>query len=126
MTPELEDWVCLTATLADSYQTASALSAKWGGPVNAITIRQHACAVGQRAEAQAQARASNPTLAVVTPAGVKARGPAALVIMMDGWLARQRGEAWGVKAADAAGERVAWHEIKGAVIYRLEHVHGEF
>jgi hypothetical protein len=120
MTPELEDRVCLTATLAGSYQAAAVLSAKWGSPVDASTLRQHACAVGQRAEAQAQARASDPAPIVVIPAGVKARGPAALVIMMDGWLARQRGEAWGVESADAAEERVAWHEIKGAVIYRLE------
>ncbi|MGD0260714.1 MAG: hypothetical protein ABSD29_12935 [Verrucomicrobiota bacterium] len=120
MTPELEDRVCLTVTLAGSYQAAAVLSAKWGSPVDASTIRQRACAVGQRAEAQAQARASDPAPIVVISAGVKARGPAALVIMMDGWLARQRGEAWGVESADAAGQRVAWHEIKGAVIYRLE------
>jgi len=40
--------------------------------------------------------------------------------MMDGWLARQRGAAWGDQSADPTAERVAWHEIKGAVIYRLE------
>ena len=120
MTPELEDRVCLTATLADSYQAAAALSAKWGSPVDASTIRQHACAVCQRAAAQAQTRGDAPPPAVAPPAGVKAVGPAALVIMMDGWLARQRGEDWGAAAAVAAPERVAWHEIKGAVIYRLE------
>jgi hypothetical protein len=119
MTPELEDRVCLTATLADSYQAAAELSAKWGSPVDASTIRQHACAVGQRAAAQAQARVSAP-VAVATPAGVKAAKPAALVIMMDGWLARQRGEDWGDRSSSSALERVAWHEIKGAVIYRLE------
>jgi len=119
MTPELEDRVCLTATLADSYQAAAELSAKWGSPVDASTIRQHACAAGQRAAAQAQARGSAP-VAVATPAGVKAAKPAALVIMMDGWLARQRGEDWGERSSSSALERVAWHEIKGAVIYRLE------
>jgi hypothetical protein len=118
MTPELEDRVCLTATLADSYQAAAELSAKWGSPVDASVIRQHACVVGQRAATQAQARASGPAAAL--PAGVKTPKLAALVIMMDGWLARQRGEQWGARSADAAYERVAWHEIKGAVIYRLE------
>jgi hypothetical protein len=120
MTPELEDRVCLTATLADSYQAAAALAAKWGSPVDASTIRQHACAVGQRAAAQAQGRVHAPAPAVAVSAGVKAAKPAALVIMMDGWLARQRGDAWGRRPADGAGERVAWHEIKGAVIYQLE------
>ena len=118
MTPELEDRVCLTATLAGSYQAAAALSAKWGSPVEASTIRAHACQAGQRAAAQAQARWSGGT-----PLATDVRPPAppaALVIMMDGWLARQRGEDWGKRPAAAAGERVAWHEIKGAVIYRLE------
>jgi hypothetical protein len=119
MTPELADRVCLTATLADSYQAAAELSAKWGSPVDASTIRQHACAAGQRAAAQAQKREREPAV-VATPAGVKATKPAALVIMLDGWLARQRGEDWGARSTAAFLERVAWHEIKGAVIYRLE------
>lgn len=83
MTPELEDRVCLTATLAGSYQAAAQLAAKWGSPVEASTIRAHACQVGQRAAAQAQERLRVP-------------------------------------ASPVPGERVAWHEIKGAVIYRLE------
>ena len=33
---------------------------------------------------------------------------------------RQRREDWGQRAADPTAERVAWHEIKGALIYRLE------
>lgn len=120
MTPELEDRVCLTATLADSYEAAAVLSAKWGSPVDASTIRQHACAVGQRAAAQVQGRAETLPAVVVPPLGVKATGPTALVIMMDGWLARQRGAHWGAPATLPTSERVAWHEIKGAVIYRLE------
>jgi hypothetical protein len=43
-----------------------------------------------------------------------------LVIMMDGWMVRQRGTEWGLEPAGAPGERVAWHEVKSAVIYRLE------
>lgn len=120
MTPELEDRVCLTATLADSYQAAAALSAKWGSPVDASTIRIHACRMGQRAAAQAQDRLSGQAKPESLPVGVKASAPAALVIMMDGWLARQRGEDWGQPPAGLSVERVAWHEVKGAVIYRLE------
>jgi hypothetical protein len=95
MTPALEDRVCLTATLADSYAAAAQLAAKWGSPVEVSTIRAHACQVGQRAAAQAQARRSLPESPRRLPAGVKASAPAALVIMMDGWLARQRGRDWG-------------------------------
>lgn len=120
MTPELEDRVCLTATLADSYQAAAQLAAKWGSPVDASTIRVHACRVGQRAAAQVQARSNPSPPLVALTAGGPTSAPAALVIMMDGWLARQRGEDWGCRPAEVPGERVAWHEVKGAVIYRLE------
>src|SRR6202012_4567219 len=42
----------------------------------------------------------------------------ALVIMMDGWMLRHRGEDWGLQPADRAGDRVAWRECKSAVIAR--------
>ena len=44
-----------------------------------------------------------------------------LIIMMDGWMARHREEKWGRKNAPAE-ERVAWHEIKSAVMFRLSQV----
>lgn len=34
-------------------------------------------------------------------------------------MVRERGEQWGLKPADAAGDRVAWHELKVATIFRL-------
>jgi len=58
MTPELEDRLCLTATLTGSYEAAAQVSAKWSSPVDEETIRTHARRVGQRAEAQVQARLS--------------------------------------------------------------------
>jgi hypothetical protein len=115
MTPELEDRVCLTATLTGSYQAAAELTAKWGSPVADSTIRVHARRLGQRAEQQVQQR-----LAAPAGAPAKAAAPAGLVIMMDGWMARQRGADWGRDRTVTDATRVAWHEIKGAVIYRLE------
>lgn len=44
-----------------------------------------------------------------------------LVIMMDGWMARHREWKWGVRSASPE-ERVAWHEIKSAVMFRLSQV----
>ncbi len=41
--------------------------------------------------------------------------------MMDGWMARHRELKWGKKNA-CSEERVAWHEIKSAVIFRLSQV----
>jgi hypothetical protein len=118
MTPELEDRLCLTAALTGSYAAAAQLLAKWGSAVDEETIRLHVRCVGQRAEARVQARLSGPAQPEVLAPGVKP-APFSLVIMMDGCLARQRGAAWGEPASEAGLERVAWREIKGAVIYRL-------
>jgi hypothetical protein len=43
-----------------------------------------------------------------------------LVIMLDGWLARERGPDWGSGPRKKAAQRILWHEVKSAVIYRLE------
>jgi hypothetical protein len=112
MTPELEDRVCLTATLTGSYEAAAQLAAKWGSAMNDETIRVHARRVGQRAEEQAQRRLRGGALGepTVKVTGVKA-SPFALVIMMDGWLARQRGADWGDGSRQSNLERVAWREI---------------
>ena len=123
MTPELEDRICLTAVLTGSYQAAAELSAKWGSSVDDSTIRVHARHLGQQAEVQAQIRLSEAAAGRLPVA--KTPPPAGLVIMLDGWLVRQRGDDWGLKPADESGERVAWHEVKGAVIYRLEQVAGQ-
>lgn len=43
-----------------------------------------------------------------------------LVIMLDGWLARERGPDWGAGPRTKGPQRIVWHEVKSAVIYRLE------
>ena len=118
MTPELEDRICLTATMTGSYEAAAVMSAKWGSPVDGETIRIHARRAGQRAEEQVQARLAASGAGM--PPASKLPTPAGLVVMLDGWMARQRGQDWGHKPAGEALERVVWHEIKGAVIYRLD------
>ena len=44
-----------------------------------------------------------------------------LVVMMDGWLARFKEARWGNPGAPHA-ERVSWHEVKSAVMFRLSQV----
>jgi len=57
------------------------------------------------------------------PKGLCARaaGPQdTLIVMADGWNARHRGENWGRhKANRQLQERVHWHEIRSAVLFRL-------
>jgi hypothetical protein len=47
------------------------------------------------------------------------REPFSLVIEMDGWMVRERGGQWGLKPPEKQGERVAWHEMKTGIVFRL-------
>jgi hypothetical protein len=118
MTPALTERACYTVTATGSYAKAAALCGKWGSLLDDATIHAAVQRVGQRAQAQETARLQQGP--EVRPAERKRPGPAALVIMLDGWMVRQRGVDWGWEPTEAPGERVAWHEVKRAVIYRLE------
>ena len=43
-----------------------------------------------------------------------------MVIMLDGWMVRERGKDWGQKRRRPKQFRVAWHEVKSAVLFRVE------
>lgn len=125
MSPVLEEKVCYTATMTNSYEKAAAVAAKWGTPVDDSGIHRHVGARGERAHVLEQERVER-ALSVETRAEVIAEGkrdlpfgPFSLVIMMDGWMVRERGPQWGLKPAQIEANRVEWHEVKGAIIYRL-------
>jgi hypothetical protein len=73
-------------------------------------IHQHVQALGQVAA----------ELELPTPALPPGEPEFSLVIMLDGWMARERGPDWGVGPRKKNPARIVWHEIKSAVIYRLE------
>ena len=119
ITPGLAEKLCFTAVATTSYAQAAAVANRWGVAVDDAVIHQQVQRAGERAEQQAEVRrAVGGTLAAPTAPAVPA---AALVIMMDGWMLRQRGPDWGLKPAATAGERIAWQECKSAVIYHLGH-----
>ena len=93
-----------------SFEKASALAAEWGCAVSDDTIRSCVVALGEKAR--------NAPLSSACPG--KARREDMLVVMMDGWLARHRGKDWGKKRRAEGQERIHWHEIRSAVIYRLK------
>lgn len=109
-TPELQARLAYTATVVGSYAEAETMATTWGTPVSDGNIHQHVQSLGQRA----------PTLALPTPVAKKSEPSFSLVIMMDGWLVRERGADWGAGPRKKNPERVDWKEIKSAVIYRLE------
>ena len=114
LTPGLADKLCFTVTASGSYEEAAALATKWGCPVDDSTLHGLVQRVGARAEKQTQARLET------VPQEMSPRRAASelAVVLLDGWMARFRGEGWGKKKTTQS--RVDWHEIKTGVFYLHE------
>ena len=110
VTPELQSRLSFTATQANSYQSAARMAERWGTSVSDDLIRDQIQRKGKEAE-----QTDWPV-----PQCATAEAEFSLVIMMDGWMARERAEDWGREKKEKTDRRVAWHEIKSAVIYRLD------
>jgi len=110
----LEDKLAFTITATASYEEAAAVAQKWGSPVTDSALHALAQRLGGRAETQTQVQLETPPQERQPP-----RAPTKLaVLMLDGWLVRQRGPGWGEKKTQET--RVAWHEWKTGVYYRQE------
>lgn len=109
ISPELAARVAHTVTETGSFERASAMCTLWGSPISDGAIHQLTQRLG--------ARLSQLPLPAEKP--MEPEAPFSLVIMMDGWMARNRGPDWGASPQSQGAERVEWHEIKSAVIYRL-------
>ena len=110
LSPELESRLAYTASETTSYEAAAQMATRWGCPVSDGCIHQHLQSLGTAAE---QIELPHPVIPPQEP-------EFSLVIMLDGWMARERGPDWGAGPRKRAPQRVLWHEIKSAVIYRLE------
>lgn len=108
--PELQARLTYTATAVGSYAEAEKMAGIWGTTVSDGCIFHQVQRLGAKAA----------DLELPTPAVVKAEPAFSLVIMMDGWMARERGVDWGAGPQCKDPQRVEWREIKSAVIYRLE------
>lgn len=108
----LEDKLAFTLTATGSYEEAAAVAQKWGAAVTDSALHSLTRRLGARAEARTQAQLPTP------PAERQPqRAPTPLgVLLLDGWLVRQRGPGWGKRKTDQT--RVAWHEWKTGVYYR--------
>lgn len=110
LSPELERRLAFTATQTGSFEKAAILAEHWGSSISDDTIH----ALVQRAGARVLATPAPPALKKPCEPDFS------LVIMMDGWMVRERGAQWGAPPQEAKLERVAWREVKSAVIYRLD------
>jgi len=109
LTPTLQRKICCTAVETGSFEKASSLAAQWGCRISDDAIRSCVLTLGQKAQKKP----------LSTPCNNRGGAEDVLVIMMDGWMARHRGKDWGKKRHVAGQERIHWHEIKSAIIYRL-------
>ena len=109
--PALGQWVCPVrqAWGLPSYQRLK-MATRWGCPVSDGCIHQHVQSLGQAAG----------RIALPHPVMPPQEPEFSMVIMLDGWMARERGPDWGAGPRKKEAQRVLWHEIKSAVLYRLE------
>lgn len=110
LSPELESRLAYTASETTSYEAAAKMAARWGCTVSDGCIHQHLQSLG---EAAGELELPHPPKPLQEP-------EFSLVIMLDGWLARERGPDWGAGPRKKDPQRILWHEIKSAVIYRLQ------
>ena len=109
-TPELQARLAYTASVVGSYAEAEVMATTWGTPVSDGGIHHQVQELGEQAQ----------SLELPTPVAARSEPPFSLVLMMDGWMARERGTDWGAGPRKKDPQRVDWKEIKSAVIYRLE------
>jgi hypothetical protein len=109
LSPAFEQRLAYNAAATGSYEKAAAMAGCWGSEISDDAIHALVERLGARA-----------ALLDAPPASPRLPAPAfILVIMMDGWMVRERGAQWGAPPQTVTTERVAWHEVKSAVIYRL-------
>lgn len=109
LSPALEQRLAYNAAATGSYEKAAAMAVCWGSEISDDAIHALVERLGPRS-------ARLDTAPVAPP-----RAPTfLLVIMLDGWMVRERGPQWGAPPQTLTPERVAWHEVKSAIIYRLE------
>lgn len=111
ISPALERKIVTTACETGSFEKATKVCGVWGCNLSDDKIMMTVRRVGE---------ACKPSL-LPKMCDCAAEKEDTLIIMMDGWMARHRESKWGKKNA-CAEERVAWHEIKSAVIFRLSQV----
>lgn len=111
MTPLMERRVAATACETGSFGKCERLCAEWGCPVSDDKAMDLVRELG------AECLDSNLPDLCEDAAG----RDDTLIVSMDGWECRFRGEQWAVKEERREGH-VDWHDIKSAVFYRLAHV----
>jgi len=108
--PEVQARVVETAAACGSFKKAGIIATLWGTPLSDDLVHAQVQKVGCRL-------VENPA---TDPAPQARKARFSMVLMMDGWMVRERGKDWGKKRRRPGQCRVKWHEVKSAVMFRLE------
>jgi hypothetical protein len=108
--PELQARMVETASACGSFEKAARTATLWGSPLSDDLVHAQVQKVGRRLwETPATDLAPQTKKSAFS-----------MVLMMDGWMVRERGKDWGKKHRRPGQCRVKWHEVKSAVMFRLE------
>ena len=110
MSPGWQQQLAFALTVTTSYAGAAAWLRRLGHGADDTTLQK----LGQRAEAQTQARLGRAPVELAPQRAASEVG----VLMLDGWQVRQRGPGWGKPKTPQP--RVEWHEWKIGVFYLQE------
>ena len=115
ITPGFADKLCFTVTATGSYEEAAQVATRWTqSEVSHSTLHKLVQRLGALAEKQTQERLTE----VPTAARPQRQASALAILMVDGWMVRQRGPGWGRQKTQQ--KRVEWHELKTGVFYAQE------
>lgn len=107
VSPNLEDKIIESFVHTGAYATTEKICTIWSTPVSDDKIRDIVIKTGMRCcDENLPERCEK-----------SAKSEDTLIIMMDGWFARHRGEDWGMKKKSQS--HIEWKEIKSAVMYVL-------
>ena len=90
-----------------SYQKAALLASCWGTTISDDLVHSQVQSISLQVHQQV----------MPAPTGApKNEAPFSLVIMLDGWMVRERGPQWAAPPDCQDAERVAWHEVECGVV----------
>ena len=125
MSPNLEDYLCYLAVRTTSFKSAEEVARKSGIPADDSQIQGLVQRIGERASARTDERVSaafdrRASKEISREAESELKGERfSMVLMLDGTMLRSRGGDWGMKPAEASGERVVWHELKAGLVIHM-------
>lgn len=125
LSPLLAKRYCFTATQSLSFEACAQIASLWGAtPVNEAMIHRYVQKYGKLVDEQQQQEMEWILDPATRQEALKRLEDSmdqdtSLVMMLDGWMIRERGAQWGLQPPDELANRVDWREMKTGIVFRL-------